>query len=107
MITIFDRYTNIKNREGFDDCTEEKLVELSNMLTQYGIAHSFCLTNAEEIKAIEDKDMEYCATLMYEEDKEVTAGLIYMLWMKAHRNASDEVIKKAWTMKGIKESCLN
>jgi len=107
MITIFDRYVNIKNREGFDDCTEEKLVELSHMLTQYGIAHSFCLADAKEIKAIEDKGMEYCVTLMYEEDKEVALELIYMLWMKAHRNASDEDIKKAWTRKGIKESCSN
>lgn len=107
MVTIFDRYVNIKNSKRFDDCTEDKLDELSQLLTQYDVEHSFCLTDAQEIKEIEAKGMEYCVTLMYEESKEVTLQLVYMLWMKAHRSVDDEDIKKAWGRKGIKESELN
>lgn len=102
MVTIFDRYFNIKNRERFEDCTKEKLEKLSFMLKASGVDHAFCFTTEEEIKQINDNGAEYCVTLMYEEEKEVTCELVYMLWMKLYRNASDEDIKKAMGRKGIK-----
>lgn len=103
MITIFDRYFNITNREDFADCTEEKLEVLSKMLTEYGVPHTFCLTSAEEIQKIEDGGREYCVTLMYETEKEVTCELVYMLWTKIHRGASDKAIYKAFRKKAISE----
>ena len=103
MIKIFDRYLNITNREGFTDCTEELLEKLSDMLNEYGVAHSYCLTDAKEIEAIESRDREYCVTVMYEEKDEVTFSLVYMLWAKLHRGVGDDLIKKAMGKKSGKD----
>lgn len=102
MITIFDRYFNITNREGFTDCTEELLEKLSGMLKEYGVEHCFSLTDADEIKQINDSGREYCVSILYELEKEVTFELVYMLWSKVYRGASDEMIKKAWRKKVLK-----
>lgn len=100
MVAIFDRYFNIKNKEGFEDVTEEKLEILDKMLNEYNVPHAFCLISAEEIEEIhKNPDVEYCVSLEYEEDKEITCELVYMLWMKVHRGASDEAIKKAFAKK--------
>ena len=104
MIKIFDRYLNITNREGFTDCTEELLERLSGMLNEYGVAHSYCLTDAKEIEEIESRDRDYCVTIMYEEKDEVTFSLVYMLWAKIHRGVSDELIKKAMGKKSVKDT---
>lgn len=96
MVKIFDRYINIKNREEFEDCTEEMLEKLDQMLNEYGIAHAFTLAGADEIEAINSKDgLEYCVTLMYEEEDELTCELVFTLWARYYRKAPDTTIKKA------------
>lgn len=102
MVKIFDRYTNIKNREGMQDCTEEMLDILDKMLTEYGVAHAFTLAGADEIKAIEEAGFEYCCSLMYEEADEITCELVYTLWNKVYRKAKDDTIKTAMYRMGKK-----
>lgn len=101
MVAIFDRYMNIKNRKGFEDVTEEKLEILDKMLNEYSVPHAFCLVKADEIEEIhKDPEVEYCCSLEYEEKDEITLELVYMLWNKVHRGASDDAIKKAFAKKG-------
>ena len=108
MVAIFDRIINIQNnsKKGFEDVTEEKLEILDKMLNEYGIAHAFCLATAEEIDKMYEKnpDIEYCCSLEYEEKDEITLELVYMLWTKLHRGASDEAIRKAFAKKAMYEN---
>lgn len=94
-LRIFDRSTNITNREGVEDCTEEKLEKLDKMLNEFGVSHCFTLTTAEEIKGIEEFNREYYVTVMYEESDETVFEMVYMLWSKIYRGVSDNMIYKA------------
>ncbi len=108
MIAIFDRIIDIKNdsKKGFEDVTEEKLEALDKMLTASGVSHAFALVTVEEIDKIYEKnpDCEYCCSLEYEEKDEVTVELVYMLWSKVHRGASDAAIRKAFAKKTMREN---
>lgn len=105
MLKIFDRYINIKNREGIEDCTMELVEKLDQMLTEYGVAHAFSLASKEEIDTINDTADEYCVTLMYEEEDEITLGIVYTLWARVYRKASDEKVRKAMSRMGkVKEA---
>lgn len=94
-LKIYDCCLNITNREGVQDCTEEKLEKLDVMLNEFGVSHCFSLTSTQEIKAIEEDDRDYCVTVMYEESDETVFEMVYMLWSKIHRGVSDEMIYKA------------
>lgn len=39
MVKIFERYVNIKNRDGLENCTEEMLDKLDQMLIEYKGSH--------------------------------------------------------------------
>ena len=92
---IYDRYLNITNREGVQDCTEEKLEKFDEMLSEYGVSHCFSLTDANEIEIINQSNKEYCVSVMYEECDETVFEMVYMLWSKVYRGVSDELIYKA------------
>ena len=94
---IFDRSMNIMNREGLEDATMETVETLDNMLNEYNIDHAFMYTYAEIQERLEQKEgvNEYCATLLYDSDDEIIVETIFILWAKAHRNATDERILKA------------
>lgn len=94
-LKIYDCYLNITNREDVQECTEEKLEKLDEMLNEFGVSHCFSLTGTQEVEAIEESGREYCVTVMYEGSDETVFEMVYMLWSKIHRDVSDELIYKA------------
>ena len=73
-LKIYDCCLNITNREGVQDCTEEKLEKLDEMLNEFGVSHCFSLTSTQEIKAIEEDDRDYCVTVMYKDGALLAKG---------------------------------
>ena len=61
-LRIYDCYLNITNREDVQECTEEKLEKLDEMLNEFGVSHCFSLTGTQEVEAIEESGREYCVT---------------------------------------------
>lgn len=102
-LKIYDRYLNITNREGVQDCTEEKLEKFDEMLNEFGVSHCFSLADAHEIEVINESDREYCVAVMYEESDETVFEMVYMLWSKIHRGVSDEMIYKAMKKMSIRK----
>lgn len=101
MVIIFDSCINILNNStnGLKDVTEELLDNLDRMLTDCGIAHSFFLMTLSEIDKIHKRnpDSKYFCSLMYQEEDEVTVELVYALWTKLYRGASDEAIRNVFS----------
>lgn len=95
---IFDMRKNLvqytdKRIADFD----EKAVEaLDEMLNAYDIPHSISLPYQGDIDELEELgDVEL--TIFYMEDDEMTFDLVYLLWSKKYRNASDKKIaENAW-----------
>lgn len=73
---------------------EDGMIEkLDEMLTEYGVQHFFTLP-IDSTDGIANNDDDYL-NVFYDSKDEMTFDLVYMLWMKSVRNASDEMIKKA------------
>lgn len=95
MLKIFDRHLNIKNSDDLKDCTMDLVEKLDGMLTEYGVEHAFCLASKEEVDSINSTDSEYCVSVIYDKEDEMTFNLVYALWFRVYRKASTEKIRKA------------
>ncbi len=100
MVPIFDMCLNIKNREGFKDCSYELLDILHAMLVDMKVPHAFVLEDAEEINKINSKGYEYCCSLMYCEKDKLVCEMVYTLWNKVYRDAPDRNVIKALSLIG-------
>lgn len=101
---VFDRTVYITTREGMSYPTTYLVQTLDNMLTEYNIPHAFSELLDMEIDDYETKhpDREVIIKILYCEDNEIEFNLIYALWLKVCRGASDECILKGFCRKGIK-----
>lgn len=82
--------TVIKDTE--EHHVEEKMIEsLDEMLTAYGVTHFFMEPTRDDLEDYEDAFLTVC----YGEEQTTTFDLVYMLWCKTQRGATDEMIHKA------------
>ena len=73
---------------------EEGMIEkLDAMLTEYGVQHFFSQP-ISSTDGIADND-EDCLNVFYDSKDGIAFALVYMLWCKAIRKATDEMVKKA------------
>lgn len=87
---IANRYQVIKNT---NDCTvEESMIEkLDEMLNEYGVKHFFTLPDGDGTGAAIDQDA--VLNVYYDDDTDtMTFFLVYALWTKTVRKASDQRI---------------
>ena len=101
---IFDRMVYITNKDNLSYPTTYLVQTLDNMLTEYNIPHAITELLDMEISDFETKhpDQEVIIKILYCEDNEIEFNLIYALWLKVCRGASDEFILKGFCKKGIK-----
>lgn len=85
-IHIFDRYVHIKNCEGHPDMDDTLFEKLDEMLTTYGVAHAFSLPHE---KTMEDHP-EAILEVAYDFSDDIAFSLVYMLFNKIYRGASDK-----------------
>ena len=69
----------------------EKIEVLDEMLTQYGVDHSFMYATANQMEKDEDVELN----VLYMEEDEITFDLVVMLFCKTALKKSDEEIKNA------------
>lgn len=90
-VNVFDTYKIIRDRNGFTNFTEELLEKLDEMLDQFGVAHAFCECRNEYI----EEDDSSVITVMYNGEDGGKFFLVYALFIRTYRGATDEQIKEA------------
>jgi len=85
MTTVFDEYIVMKDEEAYKG-VDETLEKLDEMLTAYGIKHSFILP----FLSVLEETPNAAAVLCYEGKDSMTVSLIYALFCKVHREVDDE-----------------
>lgn len=89
---IADETTIIKDTENHP-IKEGMIEKLDEMLTEYGVQHFFTLP-IDATDGIANNDDDYL-NVFYDSKDEMTFNLVYMLWVKTIRNATDEMIETA------------
>lgn len=86
---IADTMKHIKENENY--LVEEGMIEkLDKMLTEYGVQHFFSLPiETDENGCAKDG---YVLEVFYDSKDDLTFTLVYALWAKTIRNATDEMI---------------
>jgi hypothetical protein len=90
MVTVFDRFLAMKDREGTPS-VDETVEKLDEMLNAYNVKHSFTLPHNAVIA-------EYPAaviTLNYNDADDLVLSLIYALFCKVYRGAGDKELGEA------------
>ena len=91
QVNVFDRYIVIKDRDGHPYMDESLVERLDEMFNTYGVAHSFSLPREKTIEECPEAALE----LAYNSCDEMAFSLVYMLFNKTYRAASDEGIAKS------------
>lgn len=89
---IADETTTIKDTENHP-IKEGMIEKLDEMLTEYGVQHFFTLP-IDATDGIANNDDDYL-NVFYDSKDKMTFNLVYMLWVKTVRNATDEMIETA------------
>lgn len=90
-VNVFDRFIVVKDREGHPYMDKSLVERLDEMLNTYGVPHSFSLPREMTIEDCPEAALE----LAYNSCDEMAFSLVYMLFNKTYRAASDEGIAKS------------
>jgi hypothetical protein len=90
MVTVFDRFLVIRNREGTPG-VDETLEKLDEMLNAYGVEHSFTLPH----DAVIAKHQNATVILNYSDEDNIVLSLIYALFCRVYRGAEDKELGEA------------
>ena len=85
-ITVFDNVISMKNEEGYPDIDEALIGKLDEMLTAYGIPHSFSLPHPATIEETPNASV----SLHYREEDDMVVSLVYALFSKKYRQVENE-----------------
>lgn len=97
-VNVFDRFIVVKDREGHPYMDKSLVERLDEMLNTYGVSHSFSLPREETIEECPEADLE----ISYNSGDEMAFSLVYMLFNKVYRAASDEGISKSMVAVSVK-----
>lgn len=86
-VNVFDRFIVVKDREGHPYMDKSLVERLDEMLNTYGVPHSFSLPR--------EMTIEDALELSYNSCDEMAFSLVYMLFNKTYRAASNEWIVKS------------
>jgi hypothetical protein len=80
----------MRNKDGLPD-VDATLDKLDEMLSAYGVKHSFALPREDDI----EKKPDAVVTLLYADADDMALSLIYALFCKVYRNADDNPLAEA------------
>lgn len=90
-VHVFDIYVPIKDREEYPDMDDTLLEKLDEMLTTYGVAHAFSLPHKKTMKDHPEAVLE----VAYDSSDDITFSLVYMLFNKIYRGATDKAVAES------------
>ena len=91
QVNVFDRYVVIKDCDGCRYMDESLVERLNEMLNTYGVSHAFSLSREDSIEDFPEAVIE----VAYNSCDEMTFSLVYMLFSKVYRGASDDRIAES------------